>query len=187
LAPWTFFSNSVSNSSNSLIASQQLVSRVYFPRIFIPLGTVGAFLLDLALSLVVLGCMMIYYRWALSAKVLLLPIFVIGTLMAASGIGFAFSALNVLFRDIKYVVPFLIQMGLFVTPVIYPVRYIPSRWQALFGLNPMAGMVLGFRYCLLGSPVYWPLVLTSLLMCLICFVVGLMLFRRIERLFADVI
>jgi lipopolysaccharide transport system permease protein len=187
LAPWTFFSNSVSNSSNSLIASQQLVSRVYFPRIFIPLGTVGAFLLDLALSLLVLGCMMIYYRWPLSAKVLLLPIFVIGTLMAASGIGFAFSALNVLFRDIKYVVPFLIQMGLFVTPVIYPVRYIPSRWQALFGLNPMAGMVLGFRYCLLGSPVSWPLVLTSLVVCLICFVVGLMLFRRIERLFADVI
>jgi lipopolysaccharide transport system permease protein len=187
LAPWTFFSNSVTNSSNSLIASQQLVSRVYFPRIFIPLGTIGALLLDLAISLAVLGCMMIYYRWTLSANVLLLPVFLLGTVMAASGIGFAFSALNVLFRDVKYMVPFLLQMGLFVTPVIYPVRYVPSRWQTLFGLNPMSGMVLGFRYCLLGSPVYWPLVLTSLLMCLILFFAGLMLFRRIERLFADVI
>lgn len=187
LAPWTFFSNSVSNSSNSLISSQQLVSRVYFPRIFIPLGTIGAFLLDLALSLVVLGCMMIYYRWALSLNVLLLPVFLVGTVMAASGIGFAFSALNVLFRDVKYMVPFLIQMGMFVTPVIYPVRYVPSHWQTLFGLNPMSGMVLGFRYCLLGSPVYWPLIVTSLVMCLLIFFGGLMLFRRIERLFADVI
>jgi lipopolysaccharide transport system permease protein len=187
LAPWTFFSNSVTNSSNSLLASQQLVSRVYFPRVFIPLGTIGALLLDLFLSLLVLGGLMIYYHWALSAKVLLLPIFLIGTVMAASGIGFAFSALNVLFRDIKYMVPFLLQMGLFVTPVIYPVRYVPSRWQTLFGLNPMSGMVLGFRYCLLGSPVYWPLILASLLMCLLFFFAGLMLFRRIERLFADVI
>jgi len=187
LAPWTFFSNSVTNSSNSLLASQQLVSRVYFPRVFIPLGTIGALFLDLFLSLLVLGGLMIYYRWALSVNVLLLPIFLLGTVMAASGIGFAFSALNVLFRDIKYMVPFLLQMGLFVTPVIYPVRYVPSRWQTLFGLNPMSGMVLGFRYCLLGSPVYWPLILTSLLMCLLFFFAGLMLFRRIERLFADVI
>jgi len=187
LAPWTFFSNSVTNSSNSLLASQQLVSRVYFPRIFIPLGTIGALLLDLVISLAVLGCMMIYYRWDLSAKVLLLPVFLVGTIMAASGIGFAFSALNVLFRDVKYMVPFLLQMGLFITPVIYPVRYIPSRWQILFGVNPMSGMVLGFRYCLLGSPVHWPLILTSLLMCVLLFFAGLMLFRRIERLFADVI
>jgi len=187
LAPWTFFSNSVSNSSNSLISSQQLVSRVYFPRIFIPLGTIGAFLLDLALSLVVLGCMMIYYRWTVSLSLLLLPIFLIGTVMAASGIGFACSALNVLFRDVKYMIPFLIQMGLFVTPVIYPARYVPPRWQTLYGLNPMSGMVLGFRYCLLGSHVYWPLVVTSLMMCLLIFFGGLMLFQRIERLFADVI
>jgi len=187
LAPWTFFSNSVSISSNSLIGSQQLVSRVYFPRIFIPLGSIGAFLLDLALSLLVLGCLMIYYHWPLSPKAILLPVFVAGTVMAASGVGFAFSALNVLFRDVKYIVPFLLQMGMFVTPVIYPVRYVPSRWQTVYGLNPMSGMVLGFRYCLLGSPVYWPLILTSLVMCLLLFLAGLMLFRRIERLFADVI
>jgi lipopolysaccharide transport system permease protein len=187
LAPWTFFANAVSQSSNSLITNQQLVSKVYFPRIFIPLGAIGALLLDLALSLSLLACLMIHYHWGISGRVLLLPIFLLGTIMAASGVGFALSSMNVIFRDVKHLVPFIVQMGLFVTPVIYPARYIPERWQMLLGLNPMAGMVLGFRYCLLGSPVAWPVVITSLVVCVVLLFGGLMIFRRIERRFADII
>lgn len=187
LAPWTFFVNAVSTSSNSLISSQHLVSKVYFPRVFIPLGAIGAFLLDLALSLGLLACLMIYYHWAISTRILLLPVFLLGTVVAASGIGFALSSMNVIFRDVKYLVPFLLQMGLFVTPVIYPARYIPERWHILLGLNPMAGIVLGFRYCLLGSPVDWTVVATSFTVTALLFFSGLMIFRRIERRFADII
>src|SRR5207247_8481442 len=122
LAAWTFFSTAVQQSSNSLVSNQQLVSKVYFPRVFIPLGAVGALLLDLVFSLGLLALMMIYYRWPISLNVFLLPIFIVEAVLAASGVGLILSALNVSFRDVKYAVPFLIQMGIFVTPVIYPIH-----------------------------------------------------------------
>jgi lipopolysaccharide transport system permease protein len=187
LAPWTFFSNSVSASSNSLVANQQLVSKIYFPRVFIPLGSIAALLVDLCFSLVVLFGLMIKYHWSLTYHALLLPIFIVAAFLSASGIGLALSAFNVSFRDVKYTVPFLIQMGLFVTPVIYPLRYIPARWQPLIGLNPMTGVVLGFRSALLGSPADWGLIRLSLLMSVVLFIGGLLIFRRMESRFADVI
>ena len=187
LAPWTFFSAALSQSSNSLLINQQLVSKVYFPRIFIPVGAVGGLLLDLVFSLGLLFLLMIHYHWAVSAKVLLLPIFVLAAFLAACGSGLILSALNVSFRDIKYAVPFMIQMGIFLTPVIYPLRYIPVRWQSLMGLNPMAGVVTGFRYCLLGSAASWQLMATSIAVSVTLFALGLFVFRRMERHFADVI
>ena len=187
LAPWTFFSNSVSASSNSLVANQQLVSKIYFPRVFIPLGSIAALLVDLCFSLVLLFGLMIKYHWSLTYHALLLPIFIAAAFLSASGIGLALSAFNVSFRDIKYTVPFLIQMGLFVTPVIYPLHYIPARLQPLVGLNPMAGVVLGFRSALLGSPADWGLIRLSLLMSVVLFVGGLLIFRRMESRFADII
>jgi lipopolysaccharide transport system permease protein len=187
LVPWTFFSASVTQSSNSLIANHQLVSKVYFPRIFIPLGSVLALLLDLALSLSLFAVMMIYYRWPLTPAVLWLPVFLLGAILAASGTGLILSALNVSFRDVKYAVPFMVQMGLFVTPVIYPVRYVPARWQALMGLNPMAGVVIGFRHALLGSAASWQVIGVSLFTSVILFVAGLLIFRRMETKFADII
>ena len=187
LAPWTFFSNSVSTSSNSLVANQQLVSKIYFPRVFIPLGSIAALLVDLCFSLVLLFGLMIKYHWSLTYHALLLPIFIAAAFLSASGIGLALSAFNVSFRDIKYTVPFLIQMGLFVTPVIYPLHYIPARLQPLVGLNPMAGVVLGFRSALLGSPADWGLIRLSLLMSVVLFVGGLLIFRRMESRFADII
>jgi homopolymeric O-antigen transport system permease protein len=187
LVPWTFFSTAVSQSSNSLVANQQLVSKVYFPRVFIPLGAVGALLLDMAFSLLLLGVLMLHYRWALGPAALLLPIFVLAAVLSASGLGMILSALNVSFRDVKYAVPFLIQMGIFVTPVIYPARYIPERWQVLMGLNPMAGVVIGFRHCLLGSAASWGVMGVSLGVSLALFVAGLLVFRRMERRFADII
>ena len=187
LVPWTFFSNAVSNSSNSLIANQQLVSKVYFPRIFIPLGTIAAFLVDLLFSLVIVFFMILKYRWPITSQMVWLPLFILAAFLAASGCGLALSALNVSFRDVKYAVPFLIQMGIFVTPVIYPIRYIPDRWQELLGLNPMAGVVLGFRAALLGSSAPWKLIEISMAMSVVLFFAGLFVFRRMERRFADLI
>jgi lipopolysaccharide transport system permease protein len=187
LAPWIFFSTSVQQSSNSLVANQQLVSKVYFPRVFIPIGAIGALLLDLLLSLGLLGLLLLYYRWPLTASIFWLPLFIVAALLAASGIGLTLSALNVSFRDVKYAVPFLIQMGIFVTPVIYPIRYVPERWQMLMGLNPMVGVVLGFRHALLGAEVSWPLIGMSLASSVGLFILGLLIFRRMESQFADVI
>jgi lipopolysaccharide transport system permease protein len=187
LAPWTFFSASVTQSSNSLIANHQLVSKVYFPRIFIPLGAVGALLVDLILSLGLFALMMLFYRWPLTLSVLWLPVFMMGAILAAAGTGLTLSALNVSFRDVKYVVPFMVQMGLFVTPVIYPARYIPEKWQFLLGLNPMAGVVIGFRHALLGTPSSWQVMGVSLSVSALLFIAGLLIFRRMENRFADVI
>lgn len=187
LIPWVFFSNGVTTSSNSLITNQQLVSKVYFPRIFIPLGAIAALLVDLGLSLVILFLMMMWYHRAVTYQIIWLPVFIIAAFLAASGLGLAFSALNVSFRDVKYAVPFLIQMGIFATPVIYPIRYVPARWQTLVGLNPMAGIVLGFRAALLGSPVPWRLIDLSLIMSVLLFAAGLLIFRRMEARFADLI
>lgn len=187
LAPWTFFSTAVSQSSNSLVNNQTLISKVYFPRVFIPLGAIGALLLDLCLSLGLLFLLMFYYRWPISAKLLWLPLFMLAAVLATSGIGMALSAFNVSFRDVKYAVPFLIQMGIFVTPVIYPIRYIPGSWRILMGLNPMTGVVLGFRYSLLGSAASWGIMGLSLTVSVVLFVSGLLIFRRMERRFADII
>jgi lipopolysaccharide transport system permease protein len=187
LVPWTFFSTALAQSSNSLLSNQQLVSKVYFPRVFIPVGAVGGLLLDLVFSLCLLFILMVHYHWVLSARVLFLPIFILAGFLAACGSGLILSSVNVSFRDIKYAVPFLIQMGIFLTPVIYPVRYIPARWQVLMGLNPMAGVVTGFRYCLLGSSASWGLMGLSLGVSIGLFAFGLFIFRRMERNFADVI
>jgi lipopolysaccharide transport system permease protein len=187
LVPWTFFANSVSLSSNSLVGNQQLVSKIYFPRIFIPLASIGAMLLDLLISLALLAVLMLRYHWHVSVQLMSLPLFVLGSFLAASGVGLTLSSLNVVFRDVKYIVPFFIQIGLFITPVIYPLQYVPQRWQMLVGLNPMAGMVLGFRYALLGSELPWTLASISSGVSLCLFIIGLLIFRQVERFFADVI
>jgi lipopolysaccharide transport system permease protein len=148
---------------------------------------VGALLVDLAFSIGMLLVLMVYYHWPITASVVLLPVFIIAAVLAASGAGLTLSALNVSFRDVKYAVPFLIQMGIFVTPVIYPIHYIPQRWQVLMGLNPMTGVVLGFRWALLGVNASWPVMGLSLAVSVTLFVVGLLVFRRMERRFADII
>ena len=187
LVAWTFFANAVSASSNSLVGNQQLISKIYFPRIFIPLGSIGAFILDLALNIMLTLVLLILYRWPLTASAAWLPVFVLGTVLAASGSGLILSALNVQFRDIKYLVPFAVQMGLFLTPVIYPIANVPERYQLLLGLNPMAGMVEGFRLALLGAPARWDLIGLSMTVSAALFVAGLAIFRRLECRFADII
>lgn len=187
LVLWTFFSNSISMASNSLVGNQVLVSKVYFPRVFIPLASIGALLLDLVVSMLLLVVLMFWYHWRVTAALVWSPLYVIGTIMAASGLGLILSGLNVRFRDVKYAVPFLIQMGLFVSPVIYPLRYVPARFRLLMGLNPMAGMIDGFRASVIGGDMDWPLVAVSFVTSVVLFVGGLYLFRRMERRFADII
>jgi lipopolysaccharide transport system permease protein len=187
LLPWTFFSNAVSMSSNSLIGNQTLVSKVYFPRIFVPLGAIGALVLDLLVGIVLAFALMLYYRYPVSAALLTAPLFLAGSIAAAAGFGIVLSSVNVKYRDVKYAVPFFIQMGMFVTPVIYPLTYVPERLRLLLALNPMVGMVSGFRHAMLGTEMDWGIVGISMLSTAVILLGSILIFRRMETEFADII
>jgi lipopolysaccharide transport system permease protein len=164
-----------------------MIRRIYFPRILVPLAQIFALLFDLAISLVFLAGLMAYYHWSVTPRVLWLPVFLLGSCLATAGFGFILSALNVRYRDVKYAVPFFTQMLLFLTPVLYPIEHVPGKLRFMLSLNPMAGMVEGFRYALLGSPVSWNLMASSAVGTIVMFVIGLFFIRRMEITFADVI
>ncbi len=186
LVPWQLFANSLSEAGNSLVSNQSLVTKVYFPRLVIPIAATLAGLLDFAIAFLVLIAMMAFYGVAPTAAVWTLPLFVLLALVTALGVGLWLSALNVQYRDVRYTIPFLTQFWLFATPIAYPSSLVPERWRALLGLNPMAGVVEGFRWALLGSghgP--GPLLTVSALTSVMVLVSGLFYFRRMERTFAD--
>jgi lipopolysaccharide transport system permease protein len=188
LLPWQLFSNSLTEAGNSLVANQHLVTRVYFPRLVIPLSATCSGLLDFAIAFVILLGMMLFYHVAPTPAVWTLPLFLLLALVSALGVGLWLSALNVQYRDVRYTIPFLTQFWLFATPIAYPSSLVPERWRALFGLNPMAGVVEGFRWALLGSghsP--GPLLAVSAVTSLAILVSGLYYFRRMERTFADTV
>ena len=188
LLPWNYFSSVLGQSTNSLVAGSNLVSKIYFPRLLIPASSAVAALLDLAIGFAVLGGMMIYYGVSVSAGTLLVPVLVLLTLMNAVGFGLWFSALNVKYRDIQYVIPFLIQIWMFVTPVIYPRSLFGEKWGWLLLLNPMGGVIEAFRPAVLGHmPVPWTALLISSAIGLAVFVGGVFYFKRVERHFADII
>lgn len=187
LVPWTFFANAVGVASNSLIGSEQMIRKIYFPRVLVPLGMIGALGLDMLVGLGFTACMMAYYHWPITASLVWLPVFLLGNFLAASGLGLILSAINVQYRDVKYIVPFFTQMAFFLTPVIYPAAYLPEKFRILLGLNPAAGMVEGFRYAVLGCQTSWALIWSSFGESALLFVVALFVFRRMERSFADVI
>jgi len=187
LLPWTFFLNSVTNSSNSLVGSSNLITKVYFPRLIIPFAAVGAGLLNLAVSFIVLLLLLAGYRIAPTWQMLLLPLFIFATLLAATGVGTLFSALTVGFRDFGYVLPFILQVWMFITPVIYPPTIVPPEWQWLLAINPMSGIIGGFRGAFLGLPLDWPQIGLSMLISMALFLIGAGYFRKVERQFADVI
>lgn len=188
LLPWTFFANAVGGASDSLVTSSNLVSKVYFPRLVVPAAAVIAWLPDLGIASLMLVGMMALYGLAPSPAAVLLPLFVMGAILAALSVGIWLSALNVAYRDVRYAVPFLIQLWLFATPVVYPAGMVPERFRLLYALNPMAGVVEGFRWALLGtgSPP-WGVVAVSLACALAVLGLGLAYFRRVESFFADVI
>jgi len=188
LVPWTFFANGLSLAANSLVSSSQLVSKVYFPRLIVPSATVLAGLIDFALAFVVLIGMMLVYGIVPTARIIFLPIFLLLALIASLGAGLWLSAINVQFRDVKYVVPFLTQFWLFITPIAYASSLLSEPWRTLYGLNPMAGVVEGFRWALLNTNTDPSgITLMSAVASVVMLISGAFYFRRMERTFADVV
>jgi lipopolysaccharide transport system permease protein len=187
LLPWQLFSGAVQRSGMSLVASQSLITKVYFPKLVIPLAAVLGGLVDFCISLLVLVPLMAYYHVTPTWNVLWLPVFVLLTVLMALGVGLWLSALNVLYRDVQYIIPFLMQVWMYVSPVAWPVSYISGKHQTLFDLNPMMGVIQGFRWALYGAAFPGKLLLTSLVVILVFFVSGLYYFRRMERVFADLV
>jgi lipopolysaccharide transport system permease protein len=188
LVPWTFFANGLGQSSNSLVGSANLITKVYFPRLTIPIASVLSGIVDFALAFVVLLGMMFYYGMMPTLNVLWLPLFVLLALIASLGVGLWLSALNVEYRDVRYVVPFITQFWMFVTPIAYPSSLLSEPWRTLYGLNPMVGVVEGFRWALLGTKTApGPLIAVSSTAALVILVTGAFYFRRMEKTFADIV
>ncbi|MEW6333421.1 MAG: ABC transporter permease, partial [Thermodesulfobacteriota bacterium] len=156
LLPWQFFSSGIGSSGNSLVASSHLISKVYFPRMIIPTASLGVGCIDFLIAMIVLLLMMVYYGIYPGAGILLFPFFMALVAAASLGVGMVLAALNVAYRDFRYVIPFLVQFWLFATPVIYPVSIVPAQWRWLVNLNPMAGLITGIRSSLLNLPLPWP-------------------------------
>lgn len=187
LLPWTFFSNAVTNSGNSLVGSSNLITKVYFPRLIIPTASVAAGLLDLAISFGVLALMMAWFGVVPGISILLLPLLVVLTCLLAVGVGMWVSALNVKYRDIRYALPFVIQLGLFVTPIIYPVSIIPEKWRPLMALNPVAGQIEAYRAVLFGKPIDWFSLGVSAVITVAVLIYAAYSFKKMERTFADLV
>jgi lipopolysaccharide transport system permease protein len=188
LLPWGLFAFALTSSSNSLIANQQLITKVYFPRLIIPISSVIAGLVDFLIAFAVLIIMMLFYGIAPTAAILTLPLFLVLAVVSATGVGLWLSALNVQYRDIRYVVPFLTQFWMYATPIAYSSELIPEKWRWLYSLNPMTGVVEGFRWAMLGkSALDLPSLLVSAAAVGVIFITGLYYFKRVESGFADVI
>jgi len=188
MVAWTYFSNAISDAGNSLISSTNLLSKVYFPRLIIPSSPVLAGLLDFAIAFVILLGMMIYYKIYPTLLILMTPLLVLLMVLTASGVGMFLAALNAQYRDIRYTMPFLIQIWMFASPIVYPASIIPGEYRFLYALNPMVGVIEGFRSALLGTTAF-PLgmILISSAVSLVLFLIGIMYFKQTERYFADII
>lgn len=188
LLPWHLFANSLTESGNSLVTNKELVTKVYFPRLVIPISSVFAGLVDFALAFVVLLAMMYYYGISPTVAVVTLPAFILLACLTALAVGLWLAALNVQYRDVRYTIPFLTQFWLFITPIAYPVSLVPEQWRLLYGLNPMLGVVEGFRWALLGkADALGPSALVSVAMMVVLLIGGLFYFSRVEKTFADVV
>lgn len=187
LVPWTLFANSVIAASNSLVGSNHLISKVYFPRILVPLSSVFVFALDALVASVVLVGLMLWYGYIPGLTILLLPLVVFGVLISALGVGIFLSAFTVTYRDFRYVTPFMVQIWMFVTPVVYPASLVDEKFRWIFGLNPVAGFVEVFRWVCLGKPVDPVIVVMSFSLSVAIVYFAVVYFQRVERRFADVI
>ena len=188
LVPWTYFSTAMTGSSGSLIASTNLITKIYFPRLVVPVAPVLAGLVDFIIAFVVLLGMMLVFSitpslWALPV----VPLLVAGMMAAAAGLGCWLSALSIQYRDVKHVVPFIVQIGMYASPIVYPMSLVPEAYRPLYALNPMAGIIEGFRAVLLNTQaIAWPTIGISLASAAVLFLTGAVYFRRVERVFADV-
>jgi lipopolysaccharide transport system permease protein len=189
LLPWTFFSTALSESGNSLVANSNLISKVYFPRLIIPASSVIISLVEFLISLAFLGVLLVWYRFVPSRTIGLLPLFSLLAFVAALAVGVWVAALMVRYRDFRFIVPFAVQFGLYISPVGFSSQVVPVKWRLLYSLNPMVGVIDGFRWAILGGQnvVYWPGLALSTVSILLTLVTGIWYFRRTEQTFADII
>lgn len=188
LLPWSLFAHALTESSNSLVNNQSLITKVYFPRLIVPIAPLFVGLVDFGIALVVLFGMILFYKIVPGIAILTVPLFVLLALLSALAVGMWLSALNVEYRDVRYTIPFLTQLWLFATPVAYPSSLLPEPWRSLYGLNPMAGVVEGFRWALPGrTNAPGPLIAVSVAAVLVLLIGGLWYFTRMERTFADIV
>jgi lipopolysaccharide transport system permease protein len=189
MLPWYLFSSALGGAADSLIGSANLIGKVYFPRMIIPAATIVTALIDFLISLVILIAVMLWYRFAPGWQILLLPAFVVLAVLASLGPGLWITALNVKYRDFRYVIPFILQIGLYISPVGFSSGIVPEQWRLLYSLNPMVGIIDGFRWCILGgeSPLYGPGFVLSLVVVIVFLWLGIRRFRNTEKTFADLI
>ena len=187
LLPWTFFSNGVSQAGQSLISQQNLLTKIYFPRLFVPAAAIGVALVDLAISFAVMAGIMAWYRVMPGWGVLWLPLLVILTTLAGLGIGLVLAALTVTYRDVRFVIPFMMQAWMYLSPVVYPVTMVPEKYRWALALNPMAGIIDGYRSAILGTPWKPGTLAISSAVAMAVFVFGLYYFKKTERRFADIV
>jgi len=187
LLPWTFFSNAVSQAASSLVGSSHLISKVYFPRILVPIASIASGLLDFVISFVALLVLMAVYGVFPSWGFMMLPAFLLGTFAAAAGAGLLFAALTVTYRDFRYVITFVVQLWLYATPVLYGLEMVPAAWRLPYAVNPMVGMISGFRTGVLGGSLSWAVVAMSVASAAALLAAGTSYFLQVERRFADVI
>jgi len=187
LSLWTFYANAVSLAANSLVGSSHLIAKVYFPRLLIPFSAIFSGLVDFAVAFGFLLVLLVINRIPPSPVMLTMPLFLVGTVAVAAGVGVLFSALIVSYRDFRYVITFVVQLWLFATPVLYSIDIIPAKWRLLYASNPMVGMISGFRAAALGGPLPMDVILTSTVVTVLLLAIGLRYFTSVERRFADVI
>jgi lipopolysaccharide transport system permease protein len=187
LLPWTYFSTTLATSGNSLVTNSQLITKVYFPRAILPASAAISGLLDFAIGSLILVGLMIYYGVAPAWQFLLWPILLVPLVVLTIGMSMILAALNVKYRDVKYALPFLIQLWLFVTPVIYPTSIIPERFRFVAALNPLTGLIAAFRSSAISQHIDWSLLGVSCLLTLLVLVIGMTVFRKAERVFADIV
>lgn len=185
MLPWQFFSNALSESSSSLIGNANLITKVYFPRMIIPASSVITSLVDFGISFVIFLCMCIWYQFIPSWHIIFLPVFILLAFTCAFGIGLYLTAVNVKYRDFRYIIPFIVQFGLYISPVGFSSSVISEKYRFLFSLNPMVGVIDGFRWCLLGDPINWRSFIGSLVITILFLIIGIFYFRKMERSFAD--
>lgn len=187
MVPWNYFSNTLTESSNSLIQNANMISKVYFPRLVLPLSAALSKLLDFIIGMVVMTGFMVWFRFAPSWSILALPLLILILLLASLGLGMILSAMAVQYRDVKHAVSFVVQLLMYAAPVVYPTSNVPEAWRFAYSLNPMVGVIEGFRAALLGTqPLPWLYIATGGTVALILFIGGAFYFRRMERVFADV-
>jgi len=185
MLPWQFFASALGETSNSVIGNAGLISKVYFPRLIIPLSSIVTSLVDFMVAFVIIIAMMIWFQFAPGWQIILLPFFIMLLIASALGVGLFLTALNVKYRDFRHLIPFVIQVGLYVTPVAFSSKSIPAHWRIWYSINPMAGIVDGFRWCLLDDTLYWPGLIISIVITLFLLVAGLRYFRKMEKNFVD--